>query len=51
MFNNLKTTAMKKTLLSIVAVLFGIALNAQVSVWDGTAEVGQKAAGRRKTPI
>ena len=41
---------MKKTLLSIVAVLFGIALNAQVSVWDGTAEEWTKGSGTPEDP-
>lgn len=41
---------MKKTLLSIVAVLFGIALNAQVSVWDGTAEEWVHGSGTPEDP-
>ena len=41
---------MKKILLSIVAVLFGIALNAQVSVWDGTAEPWTNGSGTPEDP-
>ena len=41
---------MKKILLSIVAVFFGLALNAQVSVWDGTAEIWTHGSGTQEDP-
>lgn len=41
---------MKKTLLTIVAVLLGMALNAQVSVWDGTAEPWTNGKGTAEDP-
>ena len=42
--------AMKKMLLTIVVVLFGMALNAQVSVWDGTAEPWTHGSGTPEDP-
>jgi hypothetical protein len=41
---------MKKSLLTIVAVLFGMALSAQVSVWDGTAEPWTHGSGTPEDP-
>lgn len=41
---------MKKNLLVIVAVLFGMALNAQVSAWDGTAEEWTHGSGTPEDP-
>ena len=41
---------MKKTLLVTVAVLFGVALNAQISTWDGTAESWTKGSGTAEDP-
>ena len=41
---------MKKHLLTIVAVLLGMALNAQISVWDGTAEPWTNGSGTAEDP-
>lgn len=50
LFNNEKIKAMKKTLLLVVAVLFGIALNAQIPVWDGTTEKWTHGSGTPEDP-
>lgn len=41
---------MKKSLLTIVTVLLGMVLNAQVSVWDGTAEPWTNGKGTAEDP-
>ena len=41
---------MKKSLLAIVTVLLGMVLNAQVSVWDGTAEPWTNGSGTPEDP-
>lgn len=41
---------MKKILLTTVAVLFGIELNAQVSVWDGSSEPWTNGSGTEADP-
>ena len=41
---------MKKHLLAIIITLIGIALNAQVSVWDGTAEIWTHGSGTQEDP-
>ena len=41
---------MKKITLIIIAVLMGLALNAQISVWDGTAEPWTHGSGTEDDP-
>ena len=41
---------MKKLVLTMIAVLLGMALNAQVSVWDGTAEPWTMGNGTAEDP-
>ena len=41
---------MKKIILSITAALFAMALNAQISVWDGTAEPWSQGSGTQEDP-
>lgn len=41
---------MKKIILIIIAVLMGLALNAQISVWDGTAERWTHGSGTEDDP-
>lgn len=41
---------MKKITLIIIAVLMGLALNAQISVWDGTAEPWTHGSGTQEYP-
>jgi hypothetical protein len=42
---------MKKYLLAIIITLIGIALNAQVSIWDGTAEIWTHGSGTQEDPF
>ena len=41
---------MKKITLIIIAVLMGLALNAQISVWDGTSEPWSQGSGTQEDP-
>lgn len=41
---------MKKILLSTMAAFFAMVLNAQVSVWDGTAEPWSQGSGTQEDP-
>ena len=42
---------MKKHLLAIIITLIGMVLKAQVSVWDGTAEIWTHGSGTQEDPF
>lgn len=48
--NQLKNRTMKKISLLMTALLISLALNAQVSVWDGTAEPWTNGSGTQEDP-